>query len=147
MNQDLTKPEIQAGIISRIGKLKPDATAQWGKMNASQMMAHCQAQMRVALGDEKLPHSFMGKLFGWLAKKSLIDTKPFSKNLPTAPSFLVKHQPDFETEKNNLVNMITRFRESSITKDPHPFFGKLTFDEWSKGTWKHLDHHLKQFGV
>ena len=85
--------------------------------------------------------------FGWLAKKSLTDEKPFSKNLPTSPSFLVKVQPEFETERNKLVGMITRFSEASITRDPHPFFGKLTLDEWSKGTWKHLDHHLKQFGV
>ena len=147
MNQDLTKPEIQAAIIARIGKLTENTSALWGKMNAAQMMAHCQAQMRVALGEEKLPHSLMGKLFGWLAKKSLTDEKPFSKNLPTAPSFLVKSQHEFETERNKLVGMITRFSQNSITKNPHPFFGKLTMDEWSYGTWKHLDHHLKQFGV
>lgn len=30
---------------------------------------------------------------------------------------------------------------------PHPFFGKLTSEQWGKGIYKHLDHHLKQFGV
>ena len=147
MNQDLTKAEIRAEVIARIEKLNQNSSALWGKMNAAQMMAHCQAQLRVALGDEKLPQSFIGKLFGWLAKKSLTEEKPFSKNLPTAPSFLVKNQPEFETERKKLVAMINRFNEASITRDTHPFFGKLTLDEWSKGTWKHLDHHLKQFGV
>ncbi|MFD1127776.1 DUF1569 domain-containing protein [Paenibacillus provencensis] len=30
--------------------------------------------------------------------------------------------------------------------NPHPFFGKLTSEEWSIGLYKHLDHHLKEFG-
>ena len=147
MNQDLLKPEVQAQIIARINQLNASSQAQWGKMNVSQMLAHCQAQMRVALGDEKLPHSFIGKLFGRFAKKSLTDEKPFSKNLPTAPSFKVNFNPEFDAEKNKLIGLVTRFKTDSITKDPHPFFGKMTLDEWSKGTWKHLDHHLKQFGV
>jgi len=147
MVQDLTLPEVQANIIARINKLNASTPAQWGKMNVSQMMAHCQAQLRVALGDEKLKQTFLGLIFGRFVKKTLLEEKPFSKNLPTAPSFLVKQNPEFEIEKNKLVGMITRFTADTITKEPHPFFGKMNFDEWSMGTWKHLDHHLKQFGV
>jgi hypothetical protein len=147
MNQDLCRPEVKANIIARINKLNASSPALWGKMNVAQMMAHCQAQMRVALGDEKLKQSFMGKLFGRWVKKTLLEEKPFSKNLPTAPSFLIKHNPEFEIEKNKLIGMITRFREENLTKEPHPFFGKMNYDEWAMGTWKHLDHHLKQFGV
>ena len=147
MNQDLFKPEVKASIISRINKLNASSPSQWGKMNVSQMMAHCQAQMRVALGDEKLKHSLLGKLIGGWAKKKLVDENQFSKNLPTAPSFIVRHHADFEIEKNNLIGIITRFQVESITKEPHPFFGKLTMEEWSKATWKHLDHHLRQFGA
>ncbi|HMT27658.1 MAG TPA: DUF1569 domain-containing protein [Bacteroidia bacterium] len=147
MNQDLIKPEVKASIIARINKLSPQSVALWGKMNVAQMMTHCQAQLRVAVGDEKLNHSIMGMLFGNWARKKLLEDKPFSKNLPTAPSFIVKNQPDFEEAKNKLIGLITRFNENSITKNPHPFFGKMTIEEWSTGTWKHLDHHLKQFGV
>ena len=147
MIKDLTKPEIKAEIIARISKLQSNSAPQWGKMNVSQMMAHCQAQMRVALGDEKLKHSLMGKLLGGFFKKSLTEEKPCGKNLPTFPSFLVKHQPDFETERNKFINMLIRFKPGAITREPHPFFGKMTLEEWSRGTWKHLDHHLKQFRI
>ena len=147
MNEDLILPEVKAKLIARISKLNNTTPAQWGKMNVSQMLAHCQAQLRVALGDEKLKQTLLGKIFGNWAKKKLLEDKPFSKNLPTAASFLVKHQPEFEIEKNNLIGMITRFNENSVTKDPHPLFGIMTLQEWSIGTWKHLDHHLKQFGV
>ena len=168
MNQDLTNSEVKAKVIARINKLHAATPAQWGKMTVSQMMAHCQAQMRVAIGDEKLKQTVMGMIFGRFVKKTLLEEKLvsntvearvgetlsieflmefLSKNLPTAPSFVIKHQPEFEAEKNKLIGLITRFTPEAITKEPHPFFGKMTFEEWSKGTWKHLDHHLKQFGV
>ena len=54
---------------------------------------------------------------------------------------------DFEKEKQILLEMIMNFKEENIVDTPHPFFGKLTKEQWSKGTWKHLDHHLQQFGV
>ncbi|OQA06577.1 MAG: hypothetical protein BWY67_01920 [Bacteroidetes bacterium ADurb.Bin397] len=146
-HQDLCRPEIKASLIARINRLHPDSKGLWGKMNVSQMMAHCQAQLRVALGDEKVKQSLIGMLFGKLAKKKVLEAKPFSKNLPTAPSFIIRNNPEFEDAKNKLIGLITRFNADALTSEPHPFFGKMTVEEWSAGTWKHLDHHLKQFGV
>ena len=82
-------------------------------MNVSQMMAHCQAQLRVALGDEKVKQSLIGMLFGKLAKKKVLEAKPISKNLPTAPSFIIRNNPEFEDAKNKLIGLITRFNASS----------------------------------
>jgi hypothetical protein len=147
MNQDLLNQEVKANIIARINKLTPNSQPLWGKMSVSQMLAHCQAQLRVAVGDDKLKHSLVGLLFGKMAKRKLLEDKPFSKNLPTAPSFIVKETPEFNDAKDKLIGLITRFTEKNISKDPHPFFGKLTINEWSSLTWKHLDHHLIQFGV
>ncbi|MDZ4803510.1 MAG: DUF1569 domain-containing protein [Candidatus Eisenbacteria bacterium] len=31
--------------------------------------------------------------------------------------------------------------------EPNPIFGNLSVDEWGKLSWKHLDHHLRQFGA
>lgn len=147
MNQDLLHPRVKAEIISRIHKLSPASAPLWGKMNVSQMMAHCQAQMGVALGETTVQSGFVARLFGRWIKKMVINEKPFSKNLPTAPAFYIKHDPEFDQEKMKLIEMLERFNTDNIRNEPHPLFGKLTVDEWSKGTWKHLDHHLKQFGV
>ena len=67
--------------------------------------------------------------------------------MPTDKSFIMTEPKDFEKEKQGLVQMINDFSETNMSDEPHPFFGKLTKEEWSKGTWKHLDHHLQQFGV
>lgn len=137
-------------IIERFNKLTPASQAVWGKMNVSQMLAHCQAPLEVAMGEHKLKRSLMGLLFGRLAKKTLVGDKPYSRSLPTSPSFVVKDNRDFEAERSKLIGIIQRFSSGGagvLIKTPHPFFGPLTVEEWDKCQWKHLDHHLQQFGV
>ena len=137
-------------IIYRINNLSPDNLPQWGKMNATQMLAHSQLPLKVAFGELKLKRGLLGMLFGGIAKRQLMADKPFKQNLPTAPQFLVKDYENFESEKGKLINMIQKFNvdgPGGLSKDPHPFFGKLTTDEWDLLQWKHLDHHLRQFGV
>jgi hypothetical protein len=148
--QSLFDQSAAASIVERINKLTPDSTALWGKMNVSQMLAHCQSPLNVAMGKATFKRNLFGILFGKLAKKSVVSDKPFKRNLPTAPLFLVKDERNFEAEKKNLVDLINHFSkggEQVLTKDPHPFFGSMTPHEWDKSQWKHLDHHLQQFGV
>src|SRR4051812_8172594 len=146
--KDLFDPLVKQDIISRINKLTINSTPEWGKMNVSQMLAHLQVPIGVGLGKNKLPRSFMGFVFGRIAKKILYNDKPFKRGLPTDKSFIMTGaDKDFEKEKQSLVKMVFEFKPENIIDQPHPFFGKLTKEQWSKGTWKHLDHHLQQFGV
>jgi hypothetical protein len=144
----LFEPTAADEIISRIQKLQPGTPAQWGKMNVSQMMAHCQAPFDAFFGEKKMKRGLMGVLFGRMAKKKLFSDKPWPKNLPTAKQFLVSDQKDFEKEKARLVGLINRFSSEglTITSNTHPFFGKLSSQEWGLLHYRHLDHHLNQFG-
>jgi hypothetical protein len=137
-------------IIFRINKLTPDSRPNWGKMNVSQMLAHCQEPLKIALGKATFKRNLFGILFGKLAKKQVVSDKPYKQSLPTAPTFVVKDDRNFETEKTKLLALINEFTqggEAGLIKDPHPFFGKMTSEEWDKSQLKHLDHHLRQFGV
>jgi hypothetical protein len=145
--KNLFDPTVKMDIIARINKLTPQSKAQWGKMNVGQMLAHCQVPIGVGLGTNKISRSFVGILFGSFAKKMLYNDKPFKRHLPTDRTFVIKEEKDFEKEKQALLTMVNNFSENNIVDTPHPFFGKLTKEQWSKGTWKHLDHHLQQFGV
>jgi hypothetical protein len=83
-----------------------------------------------------------------MVKQILYNDKPFKHHLPTDPSFVtINNEKDFETEKQKLLAIVNNFSEAAIVNETHTFFGKLTKEQWSKGTWKHLDHHLQQFGV
>ena len=83
-------------------------------------------------------------------KNAVVSEKPYKKNGPTAPEFLIKDEKNFDTEKNRLIVYITKTQELGDNyfdnKESHSF-GKLTKTEWSNMFYKHLDHHLNQFGV
>ena len=88
------------------------------------------------------------RLIGPLFKSKLWDETPYKQGLPTDPTFIMTGQEKvFEQEKEAVLQMIGRFTEANIAGERHPVFGKLSKENWSKATWKHLDHHLKQFGV
>lgn len=137
-------------ILDRIEKLNPNSQRIWGKMSVSQMLEHCQKPLEVATGSLELKRTFIGFLFGKIAKKVFLGDKPLSKNMPTVKDFIIKTDPDFETQKSILTTIIIDFGKkgsSVIGIKTHPFFGNMTSDEWGILTYRHLDHHLKQFGV
>jgi hypothetical protein len=149
--KSLFDPSHNQEIIDRINTLTPASEAQWGKMNASQMLAHCQPPLLVAFGELQIKRNFLSILFGGMVKRMLVkDEKPFKRNSPTEKTFVIADKRDFEKEKNKLIELVQRFSKqgpAGIRKDPHPFFGKLTTQEWDVLQWKHLDHHLRQFAA
>ncbi|AKG05283.1 hypothetical protein AAV35_011155 [Salimicrobium jeotgali] len=137
-------------ILNRIDKLTTNSQPLWGKMNVSQMLAHCSYFQDVAMGYSTPSRSWSGIFFGRFAKPLFYNDKPLSRNMPTIPDILITSQKDFETEKENLKAKLITFQKKGptpCTERPHPFFGKLTPEQWGKGIYKHLDHHLQQFGV
>ena len=136
-------------ILSRIERIKENTPAAWGKMNAAQMLAHCQATFYAYFSDRKVKRGLTSLLFGKVAKKKLFSDKPWPKGLPTDRSFVVADKRDFAVEKEKLLACINRFVEEGYTviSCVHPFFGKMSSQECGILSYKHLDHHLKQFGV
>ncbi len=137
-------------ILARIERLTPQSRAQWGKLDVARMLAHCQQPLRVAVGELELKRGLIGILFGGMAKRQLLKPEPFKRGLPTAPEFRVADQREFQKEREALVALVKRFHDGGpqgLTQKPHPFFGVLTTEEWDTLQWKHLDHHLRQFGA
>lgn len=148
--KNLFNKETYDEICNRINALSANSQRQWGKMNAAQMLAHCKEAFKVPLSDKKMPRMLLGLLLGWAIKKKLYNEEPWKKNLPTAPNFIIKDDRDFEKEKKELMDMINAFHNGgpgNVGKFPHPMFGSFTSEQWGKSMYKHLDHHLMQFGV
>ena len=137
-------------MLARLESLRPDSPRQWGTMSLPQALAHCQLPLRVATGELRLRRSLIGFLFGRMAKRKLLAPEPWKTGMPTAPEFRVADSRDFENEKRSLIALVQRFADrgaAGLTTHPHPFFGPLTVEEWQGLQWKHLDHHLRQFGA
>ena len=138
-------------VKERISLLQPDSPGLWGKMDAAQALEHCSRGIESALGDFKPPRMAIGRiLVGFIKSKALGNDEPMRKNSPTLPALIVLEERDLGIERDRLCGLIDRFvaaGPAGCTTHPHAFFGRLTPEEWSELMYKHLDHHLRQFGV
>ncbi|MBI1225311.1 MAG: DUF1569 domain-containing protein [Bacteroidetes bacterium] len=142
--------EAQKELLERLGKLTPETKPQWGKMNAAQMLEHCGVAFQTATGEIQLkPVPFLLRLIGPMIKKSVLSEKPYKKNSPTAPEFLIPADIDFAVAK---MNFEENFRKLAVGPQvvktlKHPFFGNMTAEEWGRHMFKHTDYHFGQFGI
>ncbi len=137
-------------LLTRLGSLTPECERQWGKMSASQMMEHTARAMEMATCDEVMKQALLGKMLGWMFKSGFLGDKPMPKNAPTGPDFRIQDEPDFEATRVRLNEVIDKFHglgEVGTDGKVHRFFGPLTGKQWGETQYKHVDHHLRQFGV
>jgi len=133
-------------LISRIGTVNEDSTAQWGKMNTYQMLKHCSLFEEMALGKIKYKRVFVGRLFGKMAlKKVLKDDAPLTRNTPTLSELRIKGNGDVSTEKARWIGLLGEYEHFNNPDFIHPFFGKITKEQIGQLAYKHADHHLRQF--
>ena len=137
-------------LLGRIELLTQDTQPQWGKMDVAQMLCHCQYPLEVAMGKKvlKKPGALMRLLYKSF-KSAMYNDKPWRKNLNTPKEYKVVSDKDFSREKEKLKALILEFHQlrEKTHWDPHPSFGHFTHEQWGMMQFKHLDHHLKQFGV
>lgn len=137
-------------LVARLSELEARSSRHWGKMTPAQMLRHCSIALETATGVRSAKQSLLGKLVTPFIRSMILGEKPFRRNAPTDPTFVVSEEADFIVEKKRLRGLVDRFCQAGPAeagKQTHPFFGKLTGDEWGRLTFKHLDHHLRQFGV
>lgn len=149
--KSIFKEQAFTEITSRIDNLSVNSTSKWGKMNVTQMLRHCQKPIKLAFGEEKVksPNFFMRLLIRFM-KPTLYNDKQWKQGLPTAKEFVIKNTEEFEVEKSKLKDLVERMHQSESHFKPskrHPIFGDMKYWMWGQSGYKHLDHHLKQFGV
>jgi hypothetical protein len=139
----------RTGILRRIGSVTSASVPRWGRMDAKDMLTHLKQSAVMALGE--LPVASKGKrAFQVFPIKHLIlHVVPFPKGAPTAPELLVPDAASVDAIRSELVSLVERIGAGPREGDGpvHPLFGRLSFREWGVATYKHTDHHLRQFGV
>ncbi len=120
-------------------------------MTAAQMLAHVNVSYEY-MYEERLdrPPLVLRLLLRLFMRDLLVGNKPYAHNSRTAPSMVIAEEKDFESEKARLLEYVQR----TFDKGASQFEGKrqvtlgpISAEEWSTLLWKHLDHHLRQFGV
>lgn len=143
--------DVTDGIIDRLHKLTPETKALWGKMQVAQMLAHCNVTYEMIFEDTHAqPNAFLKFILKTLVKKKVVSDTPFEHNSRTAPQFIIQDTKDFIIEKERLIGYIQKVQtlgESYFNNKESHSFGPLSTLEWNNMFYKHLHHHLTQFGV
>ena len=136
-------------ICSRLQSLSVSSTGRWGSMDVASMLHHLRLSASMALGE--LPVVSVNKRAFQIfpLKHLLLYVLPFPKGAPTAAELKPSIAVEFEKERAALLELLERIGTGSGEgKWPaHPLFGPMTRREWGVVTYKHADHHLKQFGA
>lgn len=146
----LFDPVCYQRVLQRLESIQPDARRHWGRMSPAQMLEHTARALEMAAGRRPSQQRLLGKLIGWMFRKDFVGPKPFGKGSPTGPDFIIKDEPDFVRTKARLIALLADFRalgEHGCDGHVHGFFGPMTGAEWGITQYKHLDHHLRQFGA
>ena len=151
MMKNLFEATVVEELQGRLLQMRPESKRLWGKMTPAQAVAHCSAGMEWAVGDTTPPRLLLGRIIGLIVKPlALGNDEPMRRNSPTMKDLVVQDERDLGTERERLCGLINRFAAAGpkgCTTHPHSFFGRLTPEEWAELMYKHLDHHLRQFGV
>lgn len=143
--------EVSDEIIKRINNLTAETQPKWGKMNSSQMLAHCNVVYEMIYSDiHPKPNAFMKFIMKTLIKKKVVGETDFPHNSRTAPQFVISDTKNFVSEKQRLIDYINKtlnLGAEHFDQLESSSFGPLNITEWNNLMYKHLDHHLKQFGV
>lgn len=133
-------------LVTRINSLQPNSKAQWGKMDAYQMLKHCTVSEEMFQGKKQYKRLFIGRLFGGVALKGILKNEdPIKQNQPTHPEMRISGTGNFKNEKAKWIELLQAYSTFSNHNFVHPFFGKMTKEQIGNYVYKHTDHHLRQF--
>lgn len=148
--KSLFDPEVFRHTVTRVEALQPSAARQWGKMSPAQMLEHSARVVEMACGKGPQKQILPGKLLSWTIRRSFVGDEPFGRNAPTGRDFKIQNEPDFAAVKSRLLGLMRELQslgERGCDGHVHTFFGRLSGTEWGITQYKHLDHHLRQFGA
>jgi len=139
----------RAAIAERVRSLSASSTRRWGIMDVTGMLKHLRLAALMALGEYSVPSANKRAFQMFPLKHLILYVFPFPKGAPTAPELKPDVALSFEEGRTALLELLERI--GTGLRDgigpPHPLFGPLTWREWGAVTYKHADHHLKQFGA
>jgi hypothetical protein len=139
----------RAAICNRMRSLSASSTARWGRMNVTEMLQHLRHSARMTVGELEVASSNKRVFQVFPLKHLILYVLPFPKGAPTAPELLPGTAASFEEEHAAVLTLLEQIgsgpREGA--GPPHPLFGPMSWPEWGVVTYKHADHHLKQFGA
>ena len=138
-------------IILRLSSITPLSEKLWGEMEVNQMIVHLKDQLDIAMGIKAAKAQGPLILRTMVGRYLALYVLPWRKGKEATPKEMDACMngmiiTDFESDKHLLLTRIEEFTMAD-SFSPHPFFGKMNNKDWGRLAWKHINHHLLQFGA
>lgn len=146
----LRDEKCRAELVGRLNRLTTDSKPVWGRMSVDQMLSHLVQAAELPFEESKVNHS---NIFSRMAKPLLLYVLPMPKEIKTSAEMDQQQNgrkpAGFVEDRARVIEEIDRLGTLPIDHEcfHHPFFGKMSAKEWAVIGHKHIDHHLRQFGV
>ncbi len=146
--KSIFNPAVHRELQDRVQRLMPQQQPQWGKMSAAQMVAHLTDSLKMASGELEVAPMKVPIRFSPL-KELVLYVLPMPKELPTAPELITRKPGEWTAEVASLREQLNGLveRGAEALAPSHPAFGTLSAKQWGVLVYRHMDHHLRQFGV
>ena len=147
----LARTHDKAEILRRVRTLGPDSIRLWGRMSVHQMVCHCCDAFRMASGDKPTADvSNLGRrtVVKWIALHLPLRWPQGIQTVSEVDQYVGGTKPaEFYADIAELERFVERFASHRGSWPAHPIFGRLTDAEWMRWGYRHMDHHLRQFGA
>lgn len=147
--RSIFQPSACEEVLARLDRLLPESPQKWGRMGAPEVLPHLADGLRQALGEiPAKPVKSPLAVFpvNWL----LIHVLPWPKGKAKSPGEFLKRKP---TRWEADLSECKRLVKAVHLRGPHadwptsPTFGRISGASWGVLAYRHLDHHLRQFGA
>ena len=145
--KSIWKADNHREICERVQRLTPQHAAKWGKMTAAAMVVHLTDALRMASGELAVTPKKVPLRYPPLKQLALY-WLPIPRNLPTIPELVARTPRDWMIEMTDLGNQLDAVvrRGPGAMAPTHPAFGRMSGKAWGALVYRHMDHHLRQFG-
>ena len=148
--ETIADPALRADIIARLRRLTPVSSREWGRMTPHQAVCHMSDSFRAMMADTpvtSIGNPFSRTVIKWVALNAPMKWPHGVKTVPEVDQEIGGTRPvEFLRDRQQLEQLMEQFA-TRTDYQPHPIFGRLTKAEWHRWGWRHMDHHLRQFGV
>jgi hypothetical protein len=146
--KSIWREDDRRALNDRVGRVAWDGRAAWGKFTAPKMICHLADSLKMAMGDLQVAPKRLPIRYPPL-KQLIIYAAPFPKGAPTAPELLAREPREWANDVADVQALLARAASARTTDTwpEHPAFGKLSKRAWGVLIFRHMDHHLKQFGA
>jgi Protein of unknown function (DUF1569) len=119
-------------------------------MEPAQLLPHLASGLRMALGERKVEAPPHGRLRCVVWRYLAVHRLPWPEGkIQSPPGAFSTPSLGWERDRQAVVELIERFADAapSTLGTTHPTFGSMRPRDWDVLQYRHLDHHLRQFGV